>query len=143
MKLKKEMVKYKSGSIEKEIGQYLLERSKEDLTLAKNLEKENKSLKECTDYIKGEFYIKATNGVYFGIDNNELFQMAVHYYQEDNIKMNKLPGGVQVRTNVINDVIETEKKKNEHKELDKETETKRKRKSKKSKDVAEGQMSLF
>lgn len=133
--LKKEIRKYASGSLEKEIGRYLLERSKVDLTLAENLKKQNKSLKQCADYIKGEFYKKATNRFYFGIDNNELFQMAVHYYQEDNIEINKLPGGLQVKTNVSDKAAETEQKKTEQKKTE--------NKKKKNKGVAEGQMSLF
>ena len=50
----------------------MLERAKEDLTLASNLAKENKSLSECADYITGEVYKKAVNNRYFGWDVEKL-----------------------------------------------------------------------
>lgn len=118
-KIEEEIKKYKDGSLEKGIGLYLLERAKEDLTLASNLAKENKSLSECADYITGEVYKKAVNNRYFGWDNDELYQMALHYYQEDAIKINKLSGNVKT------------------------VESKPKTKKVKKPDIPEGQMSLF
>lgn len=60
-KIKEEIAKYEDNSLEKGVGLYLLERAKEDLTLANNLIKDNKSLKECAKYITGEVYKKADN----------------------------------------------------------------------------------
>lgn len=132
-KIEDEIKKYQDGSLEKGIGMYLLERAKEDLTLANNLTKKNKSLGGCTEYITGEVYKKAVNNQYFGWNNDELYQMAVHYYQEDDIKINKLPGNVRTATNI-------EKQHNSKESI--EAKPKAKPKIKK-KDVPEGQMSLF
>lgn len=131
-KIEDEIKKYQDGSLEKGIGVYLLERAKEDLTLANNLTKDNKSLKECAEYIMGEIYIKAVNNHYFGWDNNELYQMAVHYYQEDDIKINKLPANVKAVANV-----------KKQQESTKPVESKAKTKKAKKPNIPEGQMSLF
>lgn len=72
----------------KRIGNYLL--SREDLH--ENLKKENKSLKECFDYILIELSKKCVrdNDVgYAAGDDEELYEMAVHYYDEDDIKVGK------------------------------------------------------
>lgn len=132
-KIEDEIKKYKDGSLEKGIGMYLLERAKEDLTLANNLTKKNKSLRGCAEYITGEIYKKAVNNRYFGWDNNELYQMAVHYYQEDDIEINKLPGNVRTATNI-------EKQQNNIETVKSKPKAKPKIKKK---DVPEGQISLF
>lgn len=132
-KIKQEIAKYEDNSLEKGIGLYLLERAKEDLTLANNLTKENKSLKECSNYICGEIYKKAKNNRYFGWDNNELYQMAIHYYQEDDIEINKLPGNVKAVSSVEKQQESTKSAKSKPK-IQLKT---------KKKDVPEGQMSLF
>lgn len=111
-KIEEEIKKYKDGSLEKGIGLYLLERAKEDLTLASNLAKENKSLSECADYITGEVYKKAVNNRYFGWDNDELYQMALHYYREDEIKINKLSGNVRTVSGVDKQKQESKKQLN-------------------------------
>ena len=69
-KIEEEIKKYKDGSLEKGIGLYLLERAKEDLTLASNLAKENKSLSECADYITGEVYKQSITAILDGIMTN-------------------------------------------------------------------------
>ncbi len=112
----------------------MLERAKEDLTLASNLAKENKSLSECADYITGEIYKKAVNNRYFGWDNDELYQMALHYYQEDEIKINKLSGNVKTVSGV--DKQKQESKKQLNLSL-------KPKKFLKKPDIPEGQMSLF
>ncbi|WP_279000887.1 Cas9 inhibitor AcrIIA9 family protein [Thomasclavelia cocleata] len=132
-KIEEEIKKFKDGSLEKGIGLYLLERAKDDLTLANNLIKENKSLKGCAEYITGEVYKKAVNNQYFGWDNDELYQMALHYYQENEIKINKLPGNVKAVSSL--DKQEQESKKT--------VESKPKTKKAKKPDVPEGQISLF
>lgn len=70
------------------IGQYL--QSRDDIK--NNLKKENKSLKECFDYILQELSKKAVtkNSIgYCAGDDEELYALAVHYYDEDNIKIDK------------------------------------------------------
>lgn len=74
----------------KRIGNYLL--SRDDIKT--NLEKENKSLDECFQYILNELANKAKknqqNGVGFvSGDDEELYTLAVHYYDEDDLKVRK------------------------------------------------------
>lgn len=72
----------------KRIGEYLL--SREDLK--ENLKKENKTLSECFDYVLIEISKKAKNqaGVaYVCGDDEHIYELAVHYYDEDNIKVDK------------------------------------------------------
>lgn len=70
------------------IGKYL--QSRDDIR--ENLKKENKSLKECFDYILQELSknaVKENNIGYCSGDDEELYALAVHYYDEDNIKVEK------------------------------------------------------
>ena len=74
------------------IKSYLDERARTDELFAKSYAKENKNLDECCSYIMGEAK-KRGNAVC--ISDNEVFGMAVHYYDEDDIKVNKLPAGTR------------------------------------------------
>lgn len=72
----------------KRIGNYLLSRD----DLKENLKKENKSLRECFDYVLIELSKKSQkeNGVgYLAGDDEEIYALAVHYYDEDDIKVGK------------------------------------------------------
>lgn len=79
-------------SLENVIKSYLDERAKTDELFAKSYAKPNKSLKECCNYIMGEAK-KCGNAVC--ISDDEVYGMAVHYYDEDNIKVNKLPANTR------------------------------------------------
>ena len=72
------------------IKAYLDKRAKEDRLFAASYAKPNKSIDECFDYIIGEVRKKGTM-VY--MSDEEVFGMAVHYYDEDDIKVSKLPNG--------------------------------------------------
>lgn len=74
------------------IKSYLDERAGTDELFAKSYAKENKNLDECCSYIMGEAK-KLGNAVC--ISDNEVFGMAVHYYDEDDIKVNKLSAGTR------------------------------------------------
>lgn len=54
-----------------------------DELFAKTLKKENKSIDECVDYIL-ETVKKSGNN---GFTEEEIFEMAVHYFDEDDIKV--------------------------------------------------------
>lgn len=69
------------------IKSYLEQRAKEDSLFAVSYAKENKSIDECCDYIVGEAKKRGGNAVV--MSDNEVFGMAVHYYDEDDIKVNK------------------------------------------------------
>lgn len=72
----------------KQIGNYLL--SRDDIHA--NLCKKNKSLTECFNYLLIEVSKKCkkegNTGYYYGQDE-ELYSLAVHYYDEDDIKVGK------------------------------------------------------
>lgn len=70
------------------IKSYLDERARTDELFAKSYAKENKNLDECCSYIMGEAR-KRGNAV--AMSDTEVFGLAVHYYDEDDIKVNKLP----------------------------------------------------
>lgn len=81
-----------NNSFKEAIKSYLDERAKTDELFAKAYAKENKSIDECCSYILGEAK-KRGNAV--AISDAEVFGMAVHYYDEDNIKVNKMPANVK------------------------------------------------
>lgn len=82
-----------NNSFENEIKSYLDERAKTDELFAKSYAKSNKNIKECYDFILGEAK-KRGNAV--AISDNEVFGMAVHYYDENDIKVAKMPTNVKV-----------------------------------------------
>lgn len=82
----------KQDSFKEAIKSYLDERAKTDELFAKSYTKENKNIDECCAYIMGEAK-KRGNAV--AISDAEVFGMAVHYYDEDNIKVNKMPANVK------------------------------------------------
>lgn len=83
----------KLNSFQQAIKAYLDERNKTDELFSKAYSKPNKSLKECCDYIMGE---AKKRGSAVCISDNEVFGMAVHYYDEDNLKINKVSGDCKV-----------------------------------------------
>ena len=66
----------------KVIADYLLTRD----DINSSLEKENKSLEECGRYILQEVRKK---GSFVAMSDKEVFGLAVHYYDEDNLKISK------------------------------------------------------
>lgn len=68
------------------IQSYLEERAKNDPLFASVYAKPNKNINECFDYILSEAK-KRGNAVCMSDD--EVFGLAVHYYDEDDIKVNK------------------------------------------------------
>lgn len=74
------------------IKNYLDERAKNDELFAKAYAKPNKSIDECYKYILGEARKKGTA---VGMSHEEVYGLAVHYYDEDEIKINHVNGYVQ------------------------------------------------
>ncbi|MGJ0892138.1 PcfK-like family protein [Phocaeicola vulgatus] len=68
------------------IQSYLEERAKNDPLFASVYAKPNKNINECFDYILSEAK-KRGNAVCMSDD--EVFSLAVHYYDEDDIKVSK------------------------------------------------------
>ena len=83
-----------NNTVKNAIKAYLDKRAAEDELFALSYAKPNKSIDECFQYIIGEVHKKG-NAVY--LSNEEVFGMAVHYYDEDDIKIEKLPNGVRAK----------------------------------------------
>lgn len=71
---------------------YLDKRAEQDELFRATYSKPNKSIEECCKYIIGEVY-KANK---IGHANAEIFGLAVHYYDEDDIKITPLPANCGV-----------------------------------------------
>lgn len=125
------------------IGNYLKKRADTDHSVKNNLQKENKSLKECWDYVLGEVAKTMYRNGNFGCaagDDEDLYALAVHYYDEDDIKIEPLPTNMKVEAKMDEDKKEEKTAEIEPKEIQKE---KVKRISKSKKDPVDGQISLF
>lgn len=81
-------------SFKQAIKAYLDKRAEEDSLFAPKYANEKKNIDECCSYIMGEAR-KRGNAV--AISDEEVYGMAVHYYDEDDIKINRAPAGENVR----------------------------------------------
>lgn len=77
------------------IKQYLDKRAKEDALFAEAYKREGKTIDECVNYILCEVQKIAKKGM-AAMTDDEVFGMAVHYYDEANVKADK-----KVRANVV------------------------------------------
>lgn len=84
------------------VKEYLEERAKTDPLFAASYAKENKNLDECWDYIVEEARKRAINQMCC-MTSEEVFGLAVHYYDEDNIEIPKRRGKAKasVKTGTI------------------------------------------
>ena len=80
------------------IQQYLENRAVEDSLFSETLKKENKNIDECVNYILSEVQKSGCNG----FADDEIFGMAVHYYDEDDVK----PGSAKSMKVVVNHHVE-------------------------------------
>ena len=108
------------------IKNYLDSRAKEDSLFAETYKKANKSIKECCKYIMQQaqkMYNKRVNGG-IAIDRKTVYGWAVHYYDEDDIKLEGELERVEVAApTTIQNPISKEKpvqKKNERKKTKQE-----------------------
>lgn len=67
------------------IAEYLNQRAATDHLFAPNLMKPNKSIEECVTYILNQVQTSGCNG----FEDDEIYSMAVHYYDEDEIEVEK------------------------------------------------------
>ena len=74
-----------TDNFKRTIQEYLEVRAKTDELFAKAYAKPNKSIDECITYILNEVQRSGCNG----FEDNEIFGMAVHYYDEDNLDVGK------------------------------------------------------
>lgn len=85
-------------TFEATIQKYLENRAKEDSLFAETYKKANKSIKECCKYIYSKARKLAAGGNAVGIDDATVYGWAVHYYDEDEIKVDKVQERVEVAT---------------------------------------------
>lgn len=74
-----------SENFKNTIQNYLNELAKKDELFAKNLAKENKNIDDCITYILNQVKASGCNG----FADEEIYNMAIHYYDEDDIKVGK------------------------------------------------------
>ncbi|QRO48505.1 PcfK-like family protein [Butyricimonas virosa] len=70
------------------IKAYLDERAKNDELFASSYTKENKNLDDCITFILNQARAIADEGG-CGMTDDEVYSLAVHYYDEDNIEIGK------------------------------------------------------
>lgn len=87
------------------IKSYLDNRAAQDTLFALSYAKPNKSLDECVAYILGEVQKSGCNG----FDDDEIYSMAMHYFDEDNIEVVKTPSNGRVVVNHHVELSEQEK----------------------------------
>lgn len=88
------------------IQKYLQERAVEDPLFAPKFTNPNKSIDECCRYILGE---ARKRGTAVAMSDAEVFGVAVHYYDEENIKIEKVSAGCFVSSSHKVELSEEEK----------------------------------
>lgn len=76
------------------IKNYLDNRAREDSLFAETYKKANKSIKGCCRYIISR--ARKLDGTAVAVDDATVYGWAVHYYDEDNIKVEASSGRVEV-----------------------------------------------
>ena len=94
-----------SNVFKQTIQTYLENRAKSDELFAASYAKPNKNIDECCNFILSEVQKSGCNG----FSDEEVFGMAVHYYDEDDIK-NVKPVNARVVVNHVVELTEEEKK---------------------------------
>ena len=103
-----------NNSFKTAIKSYLDSRAASDELFAVSYAKENKNLDECCNYILGEAK-KRGNAV--AMTDEEVYNLAVHYYDEDDIKVKKVHNArVAVSSSTSAPVELTEEEKSSAKE---------------------------
>ncbi|MBM6759733.1 PcfK-like family protein [Bacteroides mediterraneensis] len=85
-----------SSNFQTTIQTYLENRAKTDSLFAETYRKANKSIEECIKYIYSQARKLAKGGNAVGVDDATVYGWAVHYYDEDDIKVDKVKERVEV-----------------------------------------------
>lgn len=87
------------------IKAYLDKRAADDILFSASYAKQHKNIDECINYILTEVQESGCNG----FTDDEVYSMAVHYYDEDNLgKINPISGSVVVNHHI--ELTEDEKR---------------------------------
>ena len=89
------------------IADYLKQRAEEDTLFAPKFANPNKSIDECCRYILGA---ARKRGTAVAMSDSEVFGLAVHYYDEKDIKIEKVSAGCSVSSSQKVKLTEEEKK---------------------------------
>lgn len=115
----------------RKIGLFLEKKADEDPSIARNILKEKKSLEECYKYIKAEISKLARDNPVIITTDEPVYEMAIHYYDEDNIK-------------IANSMHTPEKKELKKVKVDKKLDSSKPERVKTKKDnIADCQLNLF
>lgn len=95
-----------TNTFKKIINDHLQQRAESDSLFAKTLKKKNKNIDECINYIFEK--VKASGCQ--GFADEEIFGMAVHYYDEDDIKVKGNISGSVIVNHTIEKPAEKAKK---------------------------------
>lgn len=141
--------------LEQVLKDYLDKRAAQDPQFAAKYANEKKSIRECAQYIIGEAASQAEGGV-AGMTDDEMFGLAVHYYDEENVKIKGIRGDVRISRQAAvtkesaKIELTAEEKEQAHKlameraiEEQRKKMTERKAKAKKDEKPQPEQMSLF
>lgn len=114
-----------NAGFENAIKNYLDKRAESDRLFAVSYKKENKSIQESCKYIYSQAKkLLAKGGNAVGVDDDTVYGWAVHYYDEDDIKLEGEPESVEVAApTAIQNPISKEKpvqEKNERKKTKQE-----------------------
>lgn len=121
------------GAFESTIKNYLDKRAESDRLFAVSYKKENKSIQECCKYIYSQAKkLLAKGGNAVGVDDDTVYGWAVHYYDEDDIKVEN-----------VKEIVETVAPVKASVKLEKTVEQKPIRKKTKQNLFDERQLSLF
>lgn len=94
-----------SDQFKQTIKTYLDKRAEEDNLFAQSYAKPDKNVDKCCSFILQQVHKSGCNG----FSDDEIFGMAVHYYDEDNIKDIK-PVNARVVVNHVVELTEADKK---------------------------------
>ncbi len=92
-----------SPGFKQQIQKYLSERAETDMLFAPVYEKENKNIDDCITYIYQEVKKKAGSDNAIAMTDEEVYSLAVHYYDEDSIVVGKSNIKAKVSTSPITD----------------------------------------
>ena len=136
-------------TFQKVIKEYLDKRAAEDELFAKYYQKSDKTIENCCDFIISEVKKSGRRG----FADDEIFGLAVHYYNEDTVVYSKLQCNVVVNLSdqtkeQLEKEAEDEFKRAKIEELRRKENAekeriRRKSEAQKKKDEAVGQLSLF
>jgi hypothetical protein len=102
-------------TFKKTIQNHLDQLAAKDRLFAETLKKENKNIDDCITYILNEVQKSGLNG----FEDSEIYGMAVHYYDEDDIKPGRRTNPATLVVNHVVELTEEEKAEARQKAIDK------------------------